>query len=708
MTEKALGTVAVFSDGMMHIPHLAHLLGAAKVVHRPDRPDGIDAVVGWGLKESSEPAQAFARRYHLPFWCAEDGFLRSAGLGVDGEPPLSVVVDDEGIYYDATRPSRLETLLRTEDFDDEILAEARALRSRIVDAGLSKYNTVPPAEISGELPDALSGETGDASSPVGVRRRRVLVVDQTAGDLSVLRGLANSVSFAEMLGAAKAENPGADVLVKVHPDVLAGKKSGYLSAVRSEGRVRVIAESVNPISLVRAVDRVYVVTSQLGFEAVVAGTPVTCFGAPFYSGWGLTDDRVTVGRRGRKRTVDELIAASLLAYPNYIDPTTGEPSSAATVAEHLALQLRMFAANRGRFYCYGFQLWKQAYVRAYLRSPGNEVLFPLPWVPPRGLDSTCRILVWGQKDTASVRSLARRHGIEIWRMEDGFLRSVGLGKNFEMPASLVVDRRGLYYDPRQPSDLELLLQNHEFSAAERARARRLREAIVSARLSKYNVGVDAGLDLPEDRQIILVPGQVEDDFSVRLGCRDVRTNLALLQRARDAHPNAYILYKPHPDVLARDQPGAVAEGEALRYCNRIETRASLPQCVDAADVVHTLTSLVGFEALLRHKEVHVYGQPFYAGWGLTADAHPLERRTRRLTLDELVAGALILYPRYLDTETLRFTTPEAVLETLARQKARAAGRDNLYVSRLRRYYRIARQSWQGLRTLSGKDDSGAA
>jgi len=691
VSERSLGAVAVFSDGMMQIPHLANLLGATRVVHRPDRAAGIDAVVGWGLKDSSEPARAFARRSGLPYWCAEDGFLRSAGLGVDGEPPLSVVLDDEGIYYDATRPSRLENLLKSTDFGDEVLSRASALRRAILDVGLSKYNTVP-------LGEAL---------PPRTQARRVLVVDQTAGDLSVARGLANSASFAAMLGAAKEENPEAEVIVKVHPDVVAGKKSGYLAAVRSEGRIRVVSEPANPISLARAVDRVYVVTSQMGFEALLVGTPVTCFGVPFYSGWGLTDDRVTVERRGRKRSVDELVAASLLAYPRYIDPNSGARAEAETVAEHLALQLQMFAANRGRIYCYGFQLWKQAYVRAYLRSPGNEVVFPVPWVAPRGIDSNSHILVWGQKDTPALRSLARRHGIDIWRMEDGFLRSVGLGKNFEMPASLVVDRKGLYYDPRQPSELEQLLEHRDFTDVEVERARRLRKAIVAARVSKYNVGSDARLDVPSDRPVVLVPGQVEDDFSVRLGCRDVRTNLGLLERARAEHPDAYIVYKPHPDVLARERPGAVSQADALRHCDRVETSASLPQCLDAADIVHTLTSLVGFEALLRGKRVYVYGQPFYAGWGLTQDQHAIERRTRRLELDELVAGALVVYPRYLDLETFRFTTPEAVLETLERQRDAASGRDNLYVSRLRRYYRIARQSWRSLRAMAGKDDSRA-
>jgi capsular polysaccharide export protein len=67
------------------------------------------------------------------------------------------------------------------------------------------------------------------------------------------------------------------------------------------------------------------------------------------------------------------------------------------------------------------------------------------------------------------------------------------------------------------------------------------------------------------------------------------------------------------------------------------------------DEVHVNTSLAGFEALLRNKPVTTYGVPFYAGWGLTTDLGPVpKRRSAGRTLDELVAAALLLYPRYLD------------------------------------------------------------
>ena len=650
-------TVATFSRGVAGLPHLTDLLGARRIVLRPDdaAARGIDAVIGWGEKANTRAAVAYAEKHRIPYWRAEDGFVRSVGLGVSGEPPLSIVLDDEGIYYDARRPSRLERLIEAGEGLD--VARARAAIDRIRAARLSKYNDAPPGPV--DLP----------------RRPRVLVVDQTRGDMSIECGLASADSFRRMLDAAVAENPDAEVLVKVHPDVLAGKKAGYLADAAGE-RIRLWAEPAAPLDLLEHVDKVYVVTSQLGFEGVLAGKPVVCFGAPFYAGWGLTEDRVAIPRRTARRSVGEVFAAAYLRYPRYRDPSTGEACELERVLDHLALQRETFAKNRGTIVCFGFQFWKRNYVRAYLRCPGNRIVFGR--ADPGG---AAHILVWGKRDTARVRDLAARHGVPIWRMEDGFLRSVGLGSELVMPASLVVDREGIYFDPTGPSELESTLERGGFTDEELARAASLRRAIVDRGLSKYNVGVDRRLDVPPGKRVILVPGQVESDQSVRVGCPEVRTNVGLLEAVRRAAPDAFVIYKPHPDVVSGNRAGRMARAAALALCDHLEEQATLAQCLEVADEVHVLTSLVGFEALLRGKKVVVHGQPFYAGWGLTEDGHPIARRTRRLTVDELVAGALIRYPRYLDRKTGRFTTPEAIIAELVAERATDAAA------------RVARVSW---------------
>jgi capsular polysaccharide export protein len=250
-------------------------------------------------------------------------------------------------------------------------------------------------------------------------------------------------------------------------------------------------------------------------------------------------------------------------------------------------------------------------------------------------------------------------------VEDGFLRSAGLGAELTPPCSIVVDAGGPHYDPSRRSDLEALLAETDFSPALLARAERLIAAIRSLGLTKYNLRGAALPELPRDRRRVLVAGQVADDLSVRLGGAGVKGDLDLLARARAAEPQALILFKPHPDVEAGHRPGVVADADALRHADLIIRDTSMAPLLAEVDAVHVLTSLTGFEALLRGREVVVHGQPFYAGWGLTRDLAPPPRRGRRLSLAELVAGALILYPSYLDPVSGLPCPPEVLAMRLA-------------------------------------------
>jgi len=251
-------------------------------------------------------------------------------------------------------------------------------------------------------------------------------------------------------------------------------------------------------------------------------------------------------------------------------------------------------------------------------------------------------------------------------MEDGFLRSTGLGAAFLPAASAVIDGRGIYYDPSRQSDLEHILEHGTISDRHVAHAAALRAEIVRRGLTKYNVGAKLeDLELPVDQTIVLVPGQVEDDASIERGAGDIRTNLALLEAVRQARPEAYIVYKPHPDVEAGLRRGYVDDARALRHADRVVRQASSDALIALADEVHTMTSLVGFEALLRRKRVATYGLPFYAGWGLSDDRVSCPRRTRRRSLDELVAVTLLAYPRYVDPFTGLACDIDVILDRLA-------------------------------------------
>lgn len=299
----------------------------------------------------------------------------------------------------------------------------------------------------------------------------------------------------------------------------------------------------------------------------------------------------------------------------------------------------------------GFSPWKKPLVRRFL-APARVRFVASPEAVPLGATA----VVWGLTPVPQGR--------KVLRLEDGFLRSVGLGADLIKPVSWVVDGRGLYYDASRPSDLEHLLLHEPFPPELLERAARLRARIVQAGLTKYNVG-HGGWQRPAGAaRVVLVPGQVESDAAIRHGAPDVRTNLGLLQAVREASPGAFVVYKPHPDVLAGLRAQGRGEAEARQWCDEIVTDVSMHDLLEKVDEVHVLTSLAGFEALLRDKRVVTYGQPFYAGWGLTEERAPLARRNRQLPLDALVAAALILYPRYISPRTGQPITPEQALDEL--------------------------------------------
>lgn len=652
--------IGTYSRHLSVLPGLQSLLGQP-VVHlragRSPRAAQVDTIVGWGLRPTTRKPRLIARREALPFIALEDGFLRSFGTGA-AYPTLSLVVDPIGIYYAADRASTLECLLQS---DQDLLTGAGAdyvqARAQFVCLGLSKYNLAPDLQ----------------TLPGPADRRRVLVVDQTVGDASVEYGLANETSFAQMLQAAKDENPDALIFVKTHPEVSGGAKKGFLSNTQQDERTFLLRDPASPASLFRQIDQVYVVTSHMGFEALLHGLKVTCFGMPWYAGWGATHDRLKCERRKRQRSVDELFAAAYLHYTRYLNPETLERGNIFDVMKWLTLQRHMHQALTGRTIAVGYRRWKAENVRPFLSTDPTRVHFVANARAAEALFPTPedRLVVWGASPDEAIVELSQQSGASLLRMEDGFVRSVGLGSDFVPPGALVLDRRGLYFDARQTHDLELLLNNRSFTGADIERARRVRQLIVDNALTKYNIEPTYPAKWADgNRHTILVPGQVEDDASIRFGCGDVRDNLSLLRAARSANPNAFIVYKPHPDVLVRNRHGNVHTQEALHFADHIETQVSIVSCIESASEIHTMTSLSGFDALIRNKRVVTYGSPFYAGWGLTTDHRPPLRRTRRLELDQLIAGVMLHYPLYWDWTLNGYTTCEGALHRIIQQKSK--------------------------------------
>ncbi|MEM9781645.1 MAG: capsular polysaccharide biosynthesis protein [Pseudomonadota bacterium] len=669
-------------------PFIRDILAAAEWraagIREPSIPDTIAV---WGCRTPSKPGRWLARHLGCRLLSVEDAPLRSIMPGRRRGPPAGLTLDDEGIAIDPSRPSRLERLIAalTADTNARQVAlravRARGAVNRMIEMGLSKYS--PYSRGAGAVPP----------------RGAVLVVDQIAGDAALtLAGVGahdakadaptgiggRSSALHRMLEAARAENPTATIAVRAHPD----PRRGHLGPQDLLPGEVMVDPAANPWDLLERVSAVYTVSSQLGLEAVLAGVETHVFGRPAYAGWGLTHDRLAIPRRTARPDRETLFAAIYLYHPLWWDPHDHCLTDFDTALDILDDRARVERADPAapRAVMLGIAPWKRrslerftpAYVRPAVHATRAEAALAAAAGTRLGDNArpdrrpAARLWAWAARAPDDLMERAERAGLPAGLIEDGFLRSSGLGARLVPPLSLVFDTRGIHFDPARPSDLERLIAVAAGFDAEDPRLRRaadLRRAIVAARLTKY---AGMGRIYPHRREatrpIILVPGQVADDASVlrgTLGC-NVRSNDALLIAARAANPDATIVYKPHPDAEAGLRRGALASALTARLADTVLHDCPADAALAGVDAVWTMTSTLGFEALLRGIPVTCFGVPFYAGWGLTTDLGPVPARRRaRPSLDALVWAALIAYPVYVHPLSGLSTRPERIVAHLA-------------------------------------------
>ncbi|MFN4157505.1 MAG: capsular polysaccharide biosynthesis protein [Gemmobacter sp.] len=640
-----------YNAGFLRQRRLRRILSLAGHGLHIGLPGPGDGVAVWGRSPYAGRGEAVAAWAGVPVVRIEDAFLRSLRPGRAGDAPLGLLLDPLGVHFDASAPSSVERLLAAHPLDDsDLLTRARDGIERMRAQDLSKYNIHDP---DANLP------------PPGY----VLVIDQTRGDASVRHSGAAPDVWARMLAAAREGHHGAPVVIKTHPETAMGLRPGHYGPQDAGPGVTLLTAPVSPLKLLQGAIAVHVLSSQMGFEAILAGHRPHVWGSPFYAGWGLTTDDLPLPRRIRRLTRAQMFAAAMILAPIWHDPCRDRLCSFEEALDQIEAEVCAWREDRRGHVALGMRMWKRRRLQEVF---GRERPLVFADTPAQALaEAAARgrpVLVWAAKEPEDFAVAATG---PVRRVEDGFLRSRGLGADLVPPLSLVTDDLGIYYDPGRESRLERLVLAPQPAGGAR-RAERLVARLVASGVSKYNLGGEVPPLPPGHR--VLVPGQVEDDASVRLGAGPVRTNLALLQAVRAARPDAVIVFKPHPDVEAGLRPGAVQEAALAGLADVVARQADPVALLLACDEVWTMTSLLGFEALIRGKPVTCLGAPFYAGWGMTTDLGPIPPRRRqaedghplpRPGLMALVHAALIAYPRYFDPVSRRPCPPEVAIERLA-------------------------------------------
>ncbi|EHK60061.1 capsular polysaccharide export protein, LipB/KpsS family, partial [Halomonas sp. GFAJ-1] len=478
----------------------------------------------WGFK-APEYILEFLREEKVSTKFVEDGFVRSVQLGATKAPPMSLCLDSKTPYFDATRPSELEDLLNNFDFSSkpELIVQAKEGIKLLLKTGVSKYNNSKSIKV-----EKIYGPKAN---------KRILVLGQVEDDASIQYGCDKKLTNNDVVRLAVEENPGAQVIYKPHPDVLNGHRPYQSDPSDVENIALVLKRDIPLANAFETIDHVYTITSLGGFEALLRGIKVTTLGCPFYSGWGLTDERQSNSRRNRTLTLEQLFAVSYLVYPTYYNSTTGDRlgfdevvwlinKSAANSASVIqakqsakamsedkkkitsSLMVNVSAGSKvnKRGFLIGFGMHKIKFYADQI-TEYNCWALNMPVSKQAALSvsqimSACSpnegdaFIIWGKKEPVGLEAQAYSLGIDVIRIEDAFIRSIGLGGHHATPLSYIYDKSGIYFDASKPSELEHILSGYDFQSNTELmeKARYTIDRMLENKTSKYNYAKDVAIE----------------------------------------------------------------------------------------------------------------------------------------------------------------------------------------------------------------------
>lgn len=343
----------------------------------------------------------------------------------------------------------------------------------------------------------------------------------------------------------------------------------------------------------------------------------------------------------------------------------------------------------GNIEFYEISGWKKFFLKKFFAKKKRNILFLNKLSKTTGANNSNTKLIWASR---FKNFLAKNKDFAInqndkFLIEDGFIRSIGLGCNFIPASSLCIDSNAMYYDGTKESDLENIIREICLNESQEDRIKKIIQTIIENNISKYNSHLlvkhknsndnynsiikqiksardDNKLNIQNSKKVIFVVGQVADDASITSYNSDIKDIVSLIKYIRAKNPRAFIIYRPHPDVMVKKRRGEQAHMmEISTLCDiLVDCEIPITQILPEIDELHTISSLVGFEALVRGKQVFTYGMPFYAGWGLTQDYHKNDRRGVKKNIYELAYACLISYPLYYDYLNSSLCNIERILD----------------------------------------------
>ena len=301
-----------------------------------------------------------AKKFKKPYLNISEGIICSVGNVNDGFKKLSLAIDNRGIYYNPNKASLLEEIALVKKFDNKDISRAKSIIKFIRENKITKFNV------------GIDLSESSFSPPYG---KSILLIDEDKTSEAIKLNKTAISDFQKMYDFATERYPDHNIIIKTHPKSLKEGNRGFLGHLYRKLNVSVISENINPFYIFPLVDAVFTISSQTGFEALIAGKKVYCFGKNFYSNYGLTEDNKRIARRKTKLSLEKLVAASLIYYPRYIDPYTKKLTTVENTLDLIVWLKNKYKRNARYYHCLGFKKWEENYIAKFLKSPENDVYF---------------------------------------------------------------------------------------------------------------------------------------------------------------------------------------------------------------------------------------------------------------------------------------------------------------------------------------------
>lgn len=655
---------------------LKNILGD-NISYQPLSFKSPDIYLGWGAKKYALRAKKAAEQNHKPFHFLEDGFLRSLYPSHISQNPLSVIYDRKGAYYDYKICSDLEDLIKNTDLTEGQEKEAFAAIDYIKSNKLSKY--------------VIGSDPIEEHVTEDFDENAVLILDQTFGDASLEYGGIKKRDLVNIENDILRHYGDRKIFLKTHPDVIAGKKKGCFEKLYHHQNVKII-NNISLTTLLEKKPKVIALTSLSGFEALLYDCDVTLYGLPWYAGYGLTEDKhkdaEALSLRRKAMPLSHLFYVAYMKYPIYLDPNTQKKSNFWRIAHYLARTARHIRDMSGTLYVFGLSYgsvlhkergtpWKKKDLYPFLKTRHNKIIYvsDAQDALKKGLlqDKNAKIIVWGYRYSDDISLLLKHKNIPIIRIEDGFIRSFGLGKDFIPPLSLVFDKGNLYYNASNdnPSDIHTALDAKPMPYLD-SMVQDIMKDIITHNITKYNIDDVSPIIIETEKPILCVVGQVPNDASLKYGSlpKNIQNNTDLLKYARQYFPDHYILFKPHPDIMAGHVKGEDLQ-QIKEYADVVDRSSSLISLINRADHILVMTSLAGLEAIIREKKVTVLGKPFYKGYGFCEGEEVSQLRKEevsQLRKEDFIRSIYLDYPLYINTQNKFYISCQDAIYFILKQK----------------------------------------